>query len=179
MIHSQNIHVPGAGEGIVVSNVSEGMEKERNVRQGWHHGVWWVSHRAPACDGCSATTIFKSFIIWTRSPTFSFCTGSHKLCSQSSCSDIAFGIQILDCVSSKQTWRLAYCLGRRFSKFLYPIPSHLTSFSQITPKSGGLSFWNSPIEPARQIPRPWHQAISIQLALCSHRFRNQDSTNWL
>ena len=124
------IHL-GAGEGMVVSNVSEGMERERKCTtelaswgvMGVSPGpsLWWTYR-------CSATTILKFFTIGTRSPTFSFCTGSHRLYSQSSCSDTAFSIQILDCVSSKQTWRLAYCLGRRFSKFLYPIPSHLTSF---------------------------------------------------
>ena len=44
MIHSQNIHVPGAGEGMVVSNVSEGMERERKCMTGlasW--GVMGVS----------------------------------------------------------------------------------------------------------------------------------------
>lgn len=42
MIHSQNIHVPGAGEGIVVSNVSEGMEK-KEMYDGLAWGMMGVS----------------------------------------------------------------------------------------------------------------------------------------
>ena len=34
MVHSQNIHVPGAGEGMVISDVSRGTERERKCTRG-------------------------------------------------------------------------------------------------------------------------------------------------